>query len=69
MWRGGSSRVGLSWASNAQARLVPRLIASAAGAFIGRLVGGADRKFQDYLHAFGDAQAVAKSILEKLVGV
>ena len=27
-----------------------------------------NRKFQDYLHAFGDAQAVAKSILEKLAG-
>jgi len=26
-----------------------------------------NRKFQDYLHAFGDAQAVAKSILENLV--
>jgi hypothetical protein len=25
-----------------------------------------NRKFQDYLHAFGDAQAVAKSILEQL---
>jgi hypothetical protein len=25
-----------------------------------------NRKFQDYLHAFGDAQAVAKSMLEKL---
>jgi hypothetical protein len=27
-----------------------------------------NRKFQDYLHAFGDAQAVANSILEKLAG-
>jgi hypothetical protein len=27
-----------------------------------------NRKFQEYLHAFGDAQAVAKSILEKLAG-
>ena len=27
-----------------------------------------NRKFQDYLHAFGDAQAVAKSILENLAG-
>ncbi len=27
-----------------------------------------NRKFQDYLHAFGEAQAVAKSILEKLAG-
>ena len=27
-----------------------------------------NRKFQDYLQAFGDAQAVAKGILEKLAG-
>ena len=25
-----------------------------------------NRKFQDYLHAFGDAQTIANSILEKL---
>ena len=25
-----------------------------------------NRKFQDYLHAFGDAQAVVKPILEEL---
>jgi hypothetical protein len=25
-----------------------------------------NRKFQDYLHAFGDTQALAQSILEKL---
>jgi hypothetical protein len=25
-----------------------------------------NRRFQDYLHAFGDAQEVAKAILEKL---
>lgn len=27
-----------------------------------------NRKFQEYLNAFGGAQAVAKSILEKLAG-
>jgi hypothetical protein len=26
-----------------------------------------NRKFQNYLHAFGDAQSVARSILEELV--
>jgi hypothetical protein len=26
-----------------------------------------NRKFQNYLHAFGDAQSVARSILEQLV--
>jgi len=26
-----------------------------------------NRKFQDYLQAFGDAQTVARSILEKLI--
>jgi hypothetical protein len=28
-----------------------------------------NRKFQDYLHAFGDAQAVVRPILEQLAGV
>lgn len=28
-----------------------------------------NRKFQDYLHAFGDAQAVVKPILEELAKV
>ncbi len=27
-----------------------------------------NRKFQDYLRAYGDAQAIAKAILEKLAG-
>jgi len=27
-----------------------------------------NRKFQDYLHEFGDAQEIAKGILEKLAG-
>jgi hypothetical protein len=27
-----------------------------------------NRKFQDYLHAFGEAQSVAKAMLEKLAG-